>query len=314
MESIKYFLFGSENYNGVAGKSVLTLYTHVYEPFKQYMQDKTIKINFLLFSFEMSAEVLLAKLLALHLYDTYGKVVSYNEILSLTGTLSDEIYELIQQEKEWLEEFEAHCEIIDKPVTAKGLYAICKDWSRKFGDYKEIEKTEEYTKEEYIPHDLQQYLIVVVDHIKLLSVSAGHTSKQEIDAACDFLIHFRNKCNFTVAVVQQLNRNFKSMSRRAEGGGQFALLQLDDLSDSSGPAQAAEVVIGIFHAYREKMSRCEGYDIRQLKNRFRLLQLLKQRFGEADKCLGTFFGGEIGYWKDLPLPQEISDYSKYTSL
>lgn len=48
------------------------------------------------------------------------------------------------------------------------------------------------------------------------------------------------------------------------------------LSDSSGPAQAAETVIGIFHPFREKMARCEGYDVRQLKDRIRLIQILNQ--------------------------------------
>ena len=88
----------------------------------------------------------------------------------------------------------------DKPVTAKGLYAICKDWSKKFGKYEEIQSSSDYVKTNYIPNNPQQYLIVVVDHVKLLSVAIGHTSKQEIDEACDYLIHFRNKCSFKLSL------------------------------------------------------------------------------------------------------------------
>ena len=259
----------------------------------------------------MSAEVLLAKLLSTYLYEEYGKIISYDQILSLTCTLSDEDWELIQKSREWLDEFESLCEIIDKPVNAKGLYAICKEWSRKFGNYKEIDKVDDYVKEEYVPKDPQQYLIVVVDHIKLLAVSNGHTSKQEIDEASDYLIHFRNKCGFNVNIVQQLNRNFKSMDRRQNG---YQLLQLDDLSDSSGPAQAAETVIGLFHPFREKMSKCEGYDIKQLRDRARLAQVLKNRFGLADKSVGLCFYGENSVWKELPLPSEINDYEPFTHL
>ncbi|MDO4465539.1 MAG: DnaB-like helicase C-terminal domain-containing protein [Bacillota bacterium] len=297
-----------------SGKSSLALYSQVYQPFQQYMENKELKINFLIFSFEMSAEVLMAKMLCTYIYETFHKVISYEEILSLTGTLSDEDYELVLQSQPWLEEFEKHCEIIDKPVSAKALYGICKEWSRKFGTYKELEKTDDFTKEEYLPKDPKQYLIVLVDHIKLLSVSAGNTAKQEIDTACDYLIHFRNKCSFTITIVQQLNRNFKSMARRTEGGGQFNLLQLDDLSDSSGPANAAEVVIGIFHPFREKMSRCEGYDVRQLKDRIRLVQILKQRFGQADRSVGCTFFGEVNLWRNLPLPSEITDYEPLCQL
>lgn len=294
-----------------SGKSSFVLYTKVFKAFQQYRADRSKDIRFLLFSFEMSAEVLLAKLLSTYIYEEYGKIISYDQILSLTSTLSDEDWQTIQDAKPWLEELESKCEIIDKPVTAKGLYAICKEWSRKFGTYKEIEKTDEYTKENYIPNDSEQYLIVVVDHIKLLSVSNGHSSKQEIDEACDYLIHFRNKCGFSVNIVQQLNRNFKSMDRRQNG---YQLLQLDDLSDSSGPAQAAETVIGIFHPFREKMSKCEGYDIRQLRDRARLCQVLKNRFGMADKSVGVCFYGENSVWKELPLPDQINDYTPYLNL
>lgn len=294
-----------------SGKSVLTLYTYVYAPFKQYMQDKSVNVNFLLFSFEMSAEVLLAKMLSLYLYDTYHEVVTYDEILSLTGKCSEKHYQMIEESKWWLDEFEKRAEIVDKPVTAKGLYAICKEWSQKFGTYKEVGTIGDYTKTEYIPNDPKQYLIVTVDHIKLLSVSSGHTSKQEIDEACDYLIHFRNKCNFTGVIVQQLNRNFKSMDRRNSANN---LLDLSDLSDSSGPSQAAETVIGIFHPFREKMTKCEGYDIRQLSDTFRLLQILKHRFGQADRNMGISFFGQIGLWREIPLPQDINDYEMYTHL
>lgn len=294
-----------------AGKSSIVLYSQIYQPFQQHCKDSKIDVHFLIFSFEMSAEVLLAKLLSLYIYEKWGKIVSYGDILSLGTTLSDDVYELIQQAKPWLNEFEKCCEIIDKPVTAKGLYAVCKEWSKQFGRYQETEKTGEYVKEDYIPNNPEQYLIVVVDHIKLLSVASGHLPKQEIDEACDYLIHFRNKCYMNINIVQQLNRNFKSMDRR---NSENSLIGLEDLSDSSGPAQAAESVIAIYYPFREKRAKCEGYDIRQLKEKFRLIQILKNRFGESDKTFGVCFYGINGLWKELPLPDKINDYSQFTDL
>lgn len=46
------------------------------------------------------------------------------------------------------------------------------------------------------------------------------------------------------------------------------------LSDSGGPAQSAESVLAIYHPYREKRTKCEGYDIRQLRDRARIPILL----------------------------------------
>ena len=294
-----------------SGKSSLVLYSQIYQPFQQHCENPDIDLHFLIFSFEMSAEVLLAKLLSIYLYETYNKILSYGKILSLTEPLTDEEFDLIKKATPWLEKFESLCEVIDKPVPAKGLYAICKEWSKSFGTYQEITTDAGYVKENYIPNNPEQYLIVVVDHIKLLSVSSGHTSKQEIDEACDYLISLRNKCNFTVNIVQQFNRNFKSMDRR---NSENFLPSLEDLSDSSGPAQSAETVIAIYYPYREKRSRCEGYDIRQLKDRGRMPLILKNRFGVADKMVMTSFFGEVGIWKELPPPQDINDYEKYTKL
>ena len=70
-----------------SGKSSYVLYTKVFKAFQQYRKDRSIKVHFLLFSFEMSAEVLLAKLLSTYLYEEYGKIISYDQILSLTCTL-----------------------------------------------------------------------------------------------------------------------------------------------------------------------------------------------------------------------------------
>lgn len=294
-----------------SGKSSFVLYSNIYQPFKQYCENPEIDLHFLLFSFEMSAEVLLAKLLSLHIYDTYGRVLSYGKILSLTETLSEEDYQLLEASRDWLNKFESICEIVDKPVTAKGLYAVCKEWSKKHGTYRALETTGEYTKEEYIPKNPQQYLVVVVDHVKLLSVSTGHTPKQEIDEACDYLIHLRNKCNFTIFLVQQFNRNFKSMDRRQSDN---YLPSLEDLSDSGGPAQASETVIAIYDPSREKRTRCEGYDIRQLGSRARLPVVIKNRFGMSDMKEMTAFFGEIGLWKEMPLPDQINDYSIYQRL
>ena len=45
-------------------------------------------------------------------------------------------------------------------------------------------------------------------------------------------------------------------------------------SDSSAPTQSSEVVLALFHPFREKMAKCEQYNVRELKDRIRLLQVL----------------------------------------
>lgn len=295
-----------------SGKSSLCLYTAVYRPYMQYLlTGKKLNINWLLFSFELSSEVIFAKLLSIYIYEVYNRVISYGDILSFNQTISDEDYLLVCKSRPWLEELEAHCTIIDKPVTANALYAITKEWTKQFGVY---EKVDEYS-ENYIQKNEKQLLIVTVDHLGLIETSNNNTKKQEMDKACDELIYFRNKCRLTIYIVQQLNRNFKSMSRRTEGSGQYAGIQLDDFSDTSGATNAAEIVISIFHPFREKMSEVNKYKIKNgLGDRARILTVLKHRFGQSDVSDGVAFYGEVGIWKELPPPNEIDDYEIYKNL
>lgn len=85
--------------------------------------------------------------------------------------------------------------------------------------------------------------------------------------------------------------------------------------DTSGTTDASEVVIALYFPYREKIARCEGYPIQNvLKKRFRLAQVLKNRYGDADVNIGLAFYGEIGLFKELPKPEEIGDYEPYLNL
>ena len=288
-----------------AGKSTFTNYIGIYQPYKQYLESgKQLNVHFLLFSFEMSAEVVFAKLLSLHLFEKYNKILSYEQILSLREPLSDSDFKLIQQEIDWLKGLEELCTVIEKAQNAKGVCGITKEGRDQFGKY--VPRGEHG--EDYIPNDPQQYLIVLLDHVSLLKNNGK--VKEEIDQVSTYLIHLRNKCNLTVFLVQQANRNLKAKDRKETEEG----LNLSDLRDSSDTSNAAELVIGIYNPFREHLNKFKGYDIRRLQDRARCIQILKSRFGMSDLYIGTAFFGEVGLFRELPKPDQIIDYEPLTKL
>ena len=278
-----------------AGKTTYTLFTHVYKPIQYAIEHPETPVNILYFSLEMSGEVLLAKLLSLHILDQYKKIISYKEILSLGEVLNEEKYELILKAKTWLEKAINHLIVYDKFVDAAGVYTIVRNWVSNFGHFEE----DEYA-EKYISKIDSQYKIVVIDHVRLLS---GSDKRVEINKCTDYLIRLRDMCSLTIALVQQLNRQFKSMERRTSN---YQMIQLDDLADSSGSAQGSEIVIGLYYPYREKRTTCEGYDIKKLRDQIRIVQILKHRYGISDVMKGVFFKGEVGYYKELPNPNNTT--------
>jgi hypothetical protein len=90
-------------------------------------------------------------------------------------------------------------------------------------------------------------------------------------------------------------------------------LTLNDVKDTGNPCQDSNVVISIFNPHREKLPTYRGYDIKQLEANFRSITVLKDRDGEADVEIGCAFYGKIGMFVELPKPDEIYDYAKYTN-
>ena len=306
-----------------SGKSSLTIYISMYNAYKDFLEaNGSIDVHWLIFSFEMSKTSLFLRLLSMHLWDEYGLVVPHSLLLSLTAPLPDEIYQKIQNSIEWLNGLAERCTIIDKPVTAKELYGQCKNFASQHGKF--VEKAsgthngEDWVSYDYVPNNPTQYLIVVVDHVKLFKTQSGHNAKQEIDEACQYLIHFRDKCKFTIYIVQQLNRGFQDMSRRIEAGGAYQDIQLNDFSDTGDTVNASNTVLAIFYPFRERLSKWKDYIVEPkrggLGECLRTISVLKNRDGNADKWDGIGFYGAAHIWRELPLQQDINDYEKYTKL
>lgn len=294
------YLIGSDS---GAGKSSFMINVFIYNLLKN-KGNKDVSI--LLYSFEMGSSVVLAKLLSLYIFDEFQVFVTYEDILSLTTTLQDDYYKYVKKGLEWLESIQKYITIYDKPLNTSGIYATCKEWLKQYGEFIQLGEH----KEDYIEKNPEMYKIVILDHLGL--IAGQESKKQKMDIVSDYFIYFRNKCSMTGVFVQQLNRNSKSMERKTNG---YELLDTSDLSDSSGPTQAAETILLLYYPYREKIPKVEGYPIQNiLKHRFRLIQCTKNRFGRSDVNVGATFHGEIGMFKELPRPDEISDYSKYLDL
>ncbi len=206
-----------------AGKSTFALFSYIYKPLVQALNGE-IDAHFLIFSFELSSTVLFAKLLSLDLYDNYGVEVSYEDILSLTSIIDDKTLELIEKRKFWLAKAEKLISIVDKSVSPEYVDTVLKMWFCKFGKFSTIYDSQREEQEIYTPKNPLQYTIVLTDHIRLTK-SKGDI-KTTIDDLCKVQIPYRNICEGTFINVQQLNRGFKAMDRRA--GGTYQMIQLDD--------------------------------------------------------------------------------------
>lgn len=292
-------------------KTSFALYSFIYQPLKLYLDNPNFRLIY--FSLEISAETLLAKLLSLHIYETYNREISYKKLLSRTklSRLTEEDYQIVLESKVWVEKVEKILYIYDKALTSDGFYAVTKSFAESHGEFINVDEREE----RYIAQNPDLFVLGIIDHVSLIKSKAGQTKKDAIDTVCSEAIYFRNKCDYSFVLLQQLNRTSGSMDRRK---AELQEIELQDLKDTAGPSEAADVVLAIFFPHREKMSTYRKYKIGQgFREAFRSLITLKNRYGECDQIIAINFFGSIGLFKELAEPEyfnTVIDYAPYIHL
>lgn len=251
-----------------------------------------IDFKVIYFSLEMTGEMLLAKLASIYMLETYGVQLGYGEIFSKKEILSQENYALVLKALEWTKIIEQYIIIYDKALTSKSLYGFLKGFAEDEGEFEERGNSEFY-----IPNNPEQVRLIVLDHLGLIRRTDGRSKKEEIDLASTYLLWFRNKCRYAALVIMQVNRDQASMDRR---NANMMEPTLEDIKDSGSPSEDAEIVIGIFNPFKEKLSKHRNYDITKLRDRARFLCLLKNRYGDSEKVVPISFYGKVNYVKELP--------------
>lgn len=287
-----------------SGKSSLALYAFVYRPLCDHLEDGNFKTTY--YSLEMSADMIFGKLLSMHMFETYGVDISIKELLSRKKDyiLPNEIYDMVKESMAWLEKVEKVLTIYDKTCNADVIYASLMKELEKDGKFEELKNRKIYT-----PNNPNLIHLVVIDHISLLQPKAPRKLKEEIDLTSAYLVTLRNMCGISPLIIMQANRESGSMDRRKFG---LNNLRIDDTKDSGNVAQDSEVIISIFNPHREKLNTHNDYDISILRDKFRSITVLKNRYGDSDVEIGCNFFGHNGMWKELPRANQIFDFTKYT--
>ena len=284
------------------GKSSFVLYAYLYRPLMEHLYDDNFRVQY--FSLEMNAEMLFTKLLSTYIFETFHKELSLKEILSRKKDyiLSDENFNIVKKGLEWLKIVEQKVKVYDKSLTANQLYAILMKELSKLGTFTESENRKVFT-----PNNPDLVYEVIIDHIGLMKPTSGN-KKKEIDDTIAYLITLRNMCNISPTIIQQINRDQGNIERFKAGRSEITL---NDFKESSDTTDGADIVVSIYNPNRDKLNTSKGYNVKTLGDKFRLLTVLKSRYGDSEVCIGVNYQGKINYWKELPMPNEIYDYNKY---
>lgn len=264
--------------------------------------DPNKPVYFLYYSLELGSEILLSKLMALYCAEEFGIYLTTNDTFSFEKPLNDYQYDCLKKAKEWLESISQYLIIKDESLNASKLYKLTIETLEEIG----LKKDKSYTKNKNIQ------LIGIIDHIALLH--PGITGlKSEIDLASAYMLTLKRKYKMSWFVLSQQNRDASSMDRRKAA---LSEPSISDIKDSGNTAQDADVVIQLFCPYREQLNSYRGYKILGddgLKDNFRSLIITKNRYGLANKRICCAFYGAVGWFKELPKAELITDFLSYAN-
>lgn len=282
------------------GKSSFMLYSYVYRPIMDHLEDGKFRIS--LFSLEMNADRIMAKLLSTYIFEKYNVRLSIKQILSVQKgfILNDECYQIIQECIPWMKKVESLLTVYDKNATAAFIYKSLIEELEARGHFEETDK-----RKIYIPDDPELVHLVVVDHLARVFCSQGNTIKQEMDLTSKYLYTLKNICGISPVIIQQMNRNIQQVDRRREN---LVVPMTSDLKDTNSSVEDAEIILAIFSPNKAKLSTYRGYDVKQLGDRFRSIFVLKSRYGESDVEDCVYYDGKCNKWVEMQPAQEINDY------
>lgn len=303
------------------GKSSFVWYAYVMYPYEYCYKNKgkikdSLKIR--LYSLEVSAEEVIAKLVALKLFIDYGIIVDSKYIFSKgDNKLDSALYQKIKELSSYFSEMFQHVTIIDKPMSPSQIRQDVLNFAASIGKIEE----EEDGKIKFTPNDSNQTVIIITDTVGNLKVENhnGNTSvKTTIDlhsSNCRDL--YRNQLGFTCVNVSHSNRSMDDINR-VKYGELFP--KISDIKETNMLAQDANLVMALFDPMNHinpnnNLDKFMDYDIFKFKNRFRAIGILKNREGENNKRVGLLYIGECGYFQELPNSKQITpeQYNKVSS-
>jgi hypothetical protein len=301
------------------GKSQFSKFLSIivpYETFKEY----NFKYKILYFSLEENKDDFIDKLIVYRIKQKYGIIIDPLKIKSYTSDiLSDDDVDKIKSVVAEVGEILENVDIVDNiPRNPTGLYRYAFEKSKEWGiHYYRHHKTNEIVDQfayETIPDKINwrhhkyetDYLCMLVcDQVNNLALEKDSTSGMALDKrgvlkkwSFEYCRdEFTKKWNWIVFNVQQLTAEGENLEHQKNNKVKPSL---DKAGESKEILQDDMIVFSLFNPSRYEMSKCNGYDINIMKDKFREVGVHKNRLGAVGLELGVYFEGASGTFKELP--------------
>lgn len=290
----------------------------MYNPLKySFDPESNIKLKIFYFSLEMSAEQKLRQAISNKLYlDSKGKIrIDPKELRSVSSPVDETILNEINKHEEYFEKFNEAVTFIDNIKNPTGIFKFMEDYAQQNGKTHYKEKVFENTKtgekkvnkifDYYEPYDPDEYVIILIDHISLISTEDRLTLHESITRlSSDYLVRLRNRYNFSPVVIQQQTAAQEGIEHMKANQ---VMPSLNGLADNKLTQRDADVILGLFSPFRygiKQYPEKNGYNIMKFRDQIRFLEILASREGGGNSLSPLLFDGAVNFFMELPPPDE----------
>ena len=296
-------------------KTQIADWLFLYNTIRQVIDNNlNIKLKIFYFTLEMSKEEKMLSAFSNIIYVKEGIRVPPVDLRSTKADrmVSAEILEIISKYKPYFEKIEEIVEFVDDIRNPYGMYRFVREYAYANGtqhkkriDIKgKITEIDDY----YEPHDPDEYVMVIIDHISLITTEEENGRKMSLHQSItklssDYLVRLRNKYNYIPIVIQQQAASQESVDNMRAGKLKPSL---DGLGDCKLTQRDANVVIALFSPFRHEIKDYLGYDITRFRDNIRFLEIIGSRSGGGGTVCPLFFDGAVNYFKELPLPLDAN--------
>lgn len=332
VEQAKYY---NVTANSKVGKTQLADFLFVYSTIKYILEhgkEQDISLKIFYFSLEMSKEEKIKQLISYFLFIKKKLLISPTKLESkFEGyVLSDEIVNFLNDEKEFFKLFEEIVTFYDEVRNPYGIYKQVREYAYTHGDYYDKDKNkldvEEIKKsnstitfniDHYKAHNPNEYVIIMIDHIGLITPEKGYTLHQSMaKLSTDYLLHMRDKWKYTPVIVQQQSAENEKQQFTMSGQSMINKLKPspDGLATNKEVGRDCNYMLGLFSPNRYEFRDYNGYDLTRLKDTHRDLSIIFSRHSSGSQSVGLLFLGAVNFFEELPKTMTNEDYIKVEKL
>ena len=320
IERKKMFLISSFT---KGAKTQFTTFMFVITPLLySYANREKARVKFFFYLWEETKEDFTMRIISHLLYKlSNGKIeVSPSDLMSSNNDkpLSDEALEMMNSEEfiNIMNYFE-ECSIFSDSQNPTGIWLECKSYAENNGHthykpkkYKDEVGVEKETQgfDYYEPNDSEEYRILYIDHLSLVSSEKNYTLKQAMDKVGEYCILLRDRYFFSPVIIQQQNTDNESIDAVKMNKLRPTVA---GLADSKYSSRNCNVFLGLFSPVKFDLNSYFGYDISKFKDNIRFLEVILNRGGTMGGLTALYFNGAVCDFQQLPLPTEKDKIDKW---